>query len=126
MNDLEQFLRNMNQAWLAERYDELSDYLDDDVVMLPPGQSEPIVGADSLLESYRQFSAAAKIHHFKIEEIRIFEHPSMAMTHLKFSIDYELEENRNRETGLDICAVSTSGTKPSIVWRTVIVLDEAG
>lgn len=125
MNKLEQFLRDLNQAWLDQRYDELSDFFAEGIVMLPPGTSEPIVGVESLLESYRQFTAAATIHDFRIDEISLYEYQSMAMAHVKFDIEYEIDGSRHREAGLDICAINTAGEKPRVVWRTQVMLDNA-
>lgn len=126
MTDLKQLLRDLNQAWIDQRYDDLSNYFDERVVMLPPGTGEPIVGVESLVESYRQFSAAATIHDLRMEEITIYEHQSMAMAHVKFDIDYEIDDSQFRESGLDICALSTAGAEPRVVWRTQIPLDNAG
>lgn len=123
MPDLQQFLRNLNQAWVEERYDDLLDYFDERVVMLMPESDEVAVGAGPLVESYRQFGSAAVVHAFEIKEITLFEHEAVVMGHLKFTIDYELPHGRFQESGLDVYAIATTGPQPKVIWRTQVRLE---
>ncbi|NOZ60333.1 MAG: hypothetical protein GXO74_01490 [Calditrichaeota bacterium] len=122
MTNIEQFIRDLNKAWLDGRYDDLYDYYDNAVVMLPPGSSTPIVGIEPMVESYRKFGSSCTIHKFAIAEITLYSWKKVAMCHLKFEIDYEIKSGRFREEGLEIYAIDTSGAKPKVVWRTQLTL----
>ncbi len=122
MTNIEQFIRDLNQAWLDGRYDDLYDYYDPAVVMLPPGSDTPVVGIGPLVESYRQFGSSATLHKFDITEITLYSWNNLTMCHLKFEVDYEIESGRFREEGLDIYAINSSGIKPKVVWRTQLAL----
>ncbi len=122
MADIEQFIRGLNAAWMNDRYDELYSYFHDRVVMLPPGSSQPIVGIEPMVESYRQFGSMGTLHSFDIKGLRIFDYGSVVICHLRFDVDYETEAGRFQETGLEIYTIETSGPKPKIVWRSQLSL----
>ena len=118
MADLQQFVTKLNQCWLEQRYEDLSAYFHSDVVMLLPGGATPQVGVVAMIESYRQFGSSATVHQFDTTGIEIYERGPVAMCHLHFSIDYEVESGRFQESGLDVYAIDVSGQDPRIVWRT--------
>lgn len=122
MIDLEQFIRDLNQTWQSHRYDDLYDYFHDNVVMLPPNSSKPIVGSESMVQSYRQFGSMGTIHVFEITDLSLHHYSSVTMCHMRFHVDYEIESGRYREDGIDVYAIDTSGPKPKVVWRTQIAL----
>ncbi len=59
MNDLEQFIRDLNHAWTDSRYDELYGYFHKQAVMLPPGSDRPVIGSEAMVQSCRQFGEMA-------------------------------------------------------------------
>lgn len=122
MVNIERFIRELNETWMSGRYRDLYEYYDNAVVLLPPGSSEPIVGIDSMVESYRRFGSIATMHGFVIQEIRLYDWGKMTICHLNFEVDYEIKSGRFQEEGLEVYAINTAGPKPKIVWRTQIVL----
>jgi ketosteroid isomerase-like protein len=122
METIEQFLRNLNDAWLAHRFDELGNYFHDSVVMLPPGTSEPVTGAEKMVEGYRQFLSMATIHSFHVKDISIFNFDSVALCHLQFEVDYEINGSRSREEGIEVYVIGRFDSALKVVWRTQIQL----
>ena len=120
MNNIEQFVRDLNQAWRDQRYEDLYDYFHDDVVMLPPGASEPVVGIEPMIQSYRQFGAVGTMHAFTIASVAVYRYGATAMCHMQFEVDYEIAAERCREAGLEVYAIDVSGNRPRVVWRAQI------
>ncbi len=122
MTNIDKFVRDLNTAWGDHRYEDLYEFFHDDVVMLPPGTSEPIVGIEPMIESYRQFVSMGTIHAFDITNLTVYEYGTFSMCHMRFEVDYEIESGRFREEGLEVYAIDTSGAGPRIVWRTQIAM----
>lgn len=112
----------MNEAWRNHRFEDLYKYYHDDVVMLPPGGSEPIAGVEAMVESYRQFGKIGTIYQFEITELTVFTFDTIAICHMRFTVDYKTNSNRFNEEGLEIYTVAISGAVPKIVWRTQVTL----
>jgi len=117
MNSVEQFIRNMNAAWLARRYETLYDYFHADVVMIPPGSETPIAGVEPMVQSYRDFGEMGTIHAFKTLEVKVYDYADVCMCHMRYAVDYEIEAGRFSEQGQEIYAVVGAQTDPKIVWR---------
>ena len=122
MTDIDKFVRDLNTAWGDHRYEDLYEYFHDDVVMLSPGTSEPIVGIEPMVQSYRQFVSMGTIHAFNITGLRVYEYGTISMCHMQFEVDYEMKTGRFREEGLEVYAIDTSGADPKVIWLTQIVM----
>lgn len=123
MKDIKKFIRDLTKTWRSFRYDDLYEYFHEKVVMLPPGTNQPIEGIEPMVESYRQFGSMGTIHKFDITDLKLYHYESVAICHMQFEVDYEIESGRFREQGLEVYAIDTSGPKPKIVWRTQVTLD---
>ena len=123
MADIDKFVRDLNGAWRDHRYEDLYEYFHTDVVMLAPGSSEPIVGIEPMVQSYRQFESIGTTHAFDIRNLTVYEFGAVSMCHMRFDVDYEMESGRFREEGLEVYAIDTSDTAPKVVWRTQIVMN---
>jgi len=126
MADLNQFINDLNETWRRKQHKDLHKFFHKDVVMLPPGGSEPIIGVESMVESYIRFDSASTIHEFRTKEIRQFEHGSYTVCHLSFHVDFEVESGRFQEDGMEIYVIDSSGSTPEIVWRTQIIHKNVG
>ena len=124
MADIEQFVRDLNRAWRDRRFEDLCEYFHHDVVLLPPGTDEPIVGIEPMIQSYRQFDSVATVHAFEIHDLTAYEFGALAICHLRFEVDYEMESGRFHEKGLEVYAIESSGTGPRVVWRTQIAREQ--
>ncbi|MDX1438952.1 MAG: nuclear transport factor 2 family protein [Rubricoccaceae bacterium] len=123
VESLRRFIRELNDTWRAQRYEDLASFFHNDVVLLPPGSEEPVESVEAIVESYRQFGASATIHSFTIEQIRVYDFKTVALCQMGFDIDYEIESGRYREHGMEVYVVENSGHDPKIIWRTQVLLD---
>lgn len=123
MEGIEAFIRNLNNAWLNHRFDDLYKYFHDSVVMLLPGTSNSITGAEKMVGSYRQFMEVSTIHSFHIKDISTFKFDSIALCHLQFEIDYEINGQRSLEEGTEVYVIGKFDSMLKVVWRTQIQAD---
>ena len=123
MHPIETMIRQMNQAWVEGRFEELGDYFHEEVVMLMPGSPHILRGREPMVASYREFTAMARVHQFAFGEIALFPFGSLTMAHARFSVDYEIPSGRFAEEGMEIYAITTEGPSPKILWRTQVALE---
>ncbi len=123
MTDLKTFIHNLNDAWKNHRFDELYKYFHKEVVMMPPGSAQAVVGIEEMVESYRQFASTATIHSFTIKKIDCYERGRIAMCHVHFEVDYEVESGRFQEEGLEVYTIDLSGRGPKVLWRMQIAIN---
>jgi len=121
MNDLHEIVRNINDAWLHGRFDELRDYFHPDVVLAQPGVAKRMVGRDALIDSYRQFAASATIHSFTTGDVQVDGGGDSAVTTMPWEMDYTIEGQRYQERGWDLLVFGKREGRWVVVWRTVVV-----
>jgi len=71
--------------------------------------SQPDVGNEPMVRSYRQFGAGSMIHRFEIRDRALYDFGSVAMDHLRFLVDHETTAGRCRGDGPEIYAIDASG-----------------
>lgn len=118
-------VRAINDAWLHHRFDELSNYFDEAMVLAMPGLEQRVEGRDPIIDSYRDFAGRATIQRFDAEQPRADVVGSTAITTTSFEIEYELEGTRYREGGTDLLIFARIGGRWQVVWRSVIPSDAA-
>lgn len=115
----EQFARDLNFAWYEGRYDDLERYYHPDVVMSVPGCLQPVVGRAAMLETYREFAEAVKVHAFSINQMEVFAYDGVELCHLDFEVDYETSDGRFQEQGRDVYVIKENAHgEKRVVWRT--------
>ncbi len=123
--DIEKLVRSLNQAWMESRYDDLYQYFHPDVAMLLPGSDKSIVGAEAMVESYREFGAMGKLHAFDIVAIESHTYTGVVICHLTFNVDYEIDSGRFTESGIETYAIDITGTHPKVVWRSQATVEDS-
>jgi ketosteroid isomerase-like protein len=117
---VENTIRKLNECWLRGDYAGLARLFHEDAVLLPPGAEQPIVGCDAIIDGYRRFGEMGDIHEFEIVAMQTYLFTGIAMCHMRFNIDYAINERRFKETGTEIYALSGAGDDWKIVWRTQV------
>ena len=70
---IEQFVRELNDTWQQGKLDELNRFYHPDVVLLPPDAGKPIHGRNTVIDTYHDFASAATLHEFAISSLEVFE-----------------------------------------------------
>ena len=127
--NVEQFLQQLNEAWLAQDYDALTPMYDPDVVLLPPDAGEPIEGRAAVRSAYEDFHSACTVDRFAVTGVSSWSYASgpgdVTKAHMRFDIDYQLRSNAQTfcEQGLEVYTLlSEPNTGPRIVWRAQFTL----
>src|SRR5215471_12008624 len=97
-------LRRINDAWLNGRVDEAADCFDDGMIMVHPGFQGRTVGKDACLQSYKDFRAAATVHAYHEDEVKVDVWDALAIASYRFQMDYEVRGERFVEGGVDLYA----------------------
>jgi ketosteroid isomerase-like protein len=123
MNDREaitQLIRDMTNAVLERRPDDLLNYFHADAVLVAPGFEQRVVGRDPAVQSYRDFLAMAVVHRFASAEPRIDQLGDTAVATVPYTMDYELEGKVWRSRGNDLLVLTRVQGKWLIFWRTLL------
>ncbi len=114
-------VRRLNAAWQSEDWGTLESCFHQQVVLLPPDTGAPIIGARAVVDTYREFAAAAELLSFTETELEVFSFGTTHMAHMRFEVDYRLGIERSVESGLEVYAITTEAT-PLVVWRQQLLL----
>lgn len=122
LQEITELVQAINDCWLEGRYDDLEPFFHDGMVLAMPGFEKRIHGAGAILDSYRDFGTKAHIRSFEADEpqIDVLEPAGSAMAATGFTIDYEFDGTRYRETGTDLLAFAKIDGVWRVWWRTVI------
>lgn len=117
---IKQFIRDMNAAWLEGRIDDLDSYFAKNVVLVPPGSQDRIVGREAMVESFRQYAEQATTHDFEETALLVDVMGTIAVATLQFRIHYEFEGHEYKEVGQEILILTRTEQGWQILWRTQI------
>jgi ketosteroid isomerase-like protein len=120
VKEIRRIVAEMNDAWRGGRYDDLGAHVAEHVVMAPPGLEGRVLGRAAYVASFRQFAEVARTHEFSSGTPHVDVIGATAVAVTPFTIGYELEGNRYRETGSDILVFAKIGAAWKVVWRTLL------
>ena len=112
-------VEKINGLWLAGRYDEIGDFLADDVVVAPPGSDARVRGRAAYVQSYRDYDRAAVTKDFVPSEPQVDVVGDVAVAVCPFFIEYEMQGEVHREKGRDILVFIRAEGKWLVAWRTM-------
>lgn len=116
-----QIVKNINQAWLMERFEELDQYLHPDVVFVQPKFAGRMEGRAACVAGYRDFLAQATIREYRDGQPSVDIFGNTAVATYQFHILYELANETYREDGYDTFVFAKSEGGWRAVWRTMFI-----
>jgi len=116
---IRQAVERINGLWLAGRYDEIGDFLAEDVVIAPPGSDQRVKGRKAYVQSYRDYDRAAVTRDFVPEEPQVDVVGSVAVAVCPFAIEYDMQGVTHREKGRDILVFTRVEGEWRVAWRTM-------
>ena len=114
-----------NAAWTSGRPDDTAALFAPDAVMIAPGLAGALEGREAIVDSYRQYAAAATTHAFGAtqHDVRVFGDTAVA-TYV-FTVEYSLDGARHRERGQETLVFRRAdGSGWQAIWRTQHPLPE--
>ncbi|MFN7972392.1 MAG: nuclear transport factor 2 family protein [Acidobacteriota bacterium] len=119
-DDVARTIRDLNACWLDGRVDELHRYFHPDVVMAPPPPARRRVGRDAMIQSFRDYLAAARTHAFEETGIDVDVFGGVAVATLHFRVRYELDGTVHDERGVDVSVLVPHDGAWVVAWRTLV------
>lgn len=114
-------IKEINQAWLSGRIDDLNQAFHQDMVIVGPDFQELSRGRAACVKSYRDFLAQAQIIHYRDFEPTIDEWKDIAIATSPWEMTYALGGTRYRETGHDTFVFKREQDRWQAVWRLMTV-----
>ncbi|HET9177312.1 MAG TPA: nuclear transport factor 2 family protein [Terriglobia bacterium] len=124
-NSAEMAMRQINDAWLSGRIEDLASALHADIVIVLPGWSGRVAGKQEFLAGFREFLQSSKIHEFNEQDLQADVAGSTAVVAFRFEMLYEREGTQFRSTGRDLWVFQKKGNSWIAVWRTMLDLEES-
>jgi hypothetical protein len=117
-------MREINQAWLAGRVDEMAPMLHPEIVMAVPGFSARVQGREQLLAGFRDFCQNATVHELREHDQQVDIVGDAAVVTYRFEMVYERSGQRYRATGRDLWVFQNQDRAWIAVWRTMLDMGE--
>jgi len=117
-------MRQINQAWLNGRVEELAAMVHSEIVMVFPGFAGSVQGRDAFLAGFRDFCQNARIHEFRDHDHQVDVAGDVTVVTFRFDMVYERSGKRYRSTGRDLWVFQKQGRAWIAVWRTMLDMEE--
>lgn len=114
------FLRQVETAWLAGRFEELRSCFREDAVLLGADLEHRLEGRDAIVDSYAQFLREARVLAFESEAPIVDVIGDAAVTVTPWAVRYEREGTIHEETGGDLLVLARDGEGWRVAWRTLL------
>ena len=112
-----QLMKNINDAWVRGRSEELEEYFHEDIVF--QGRTK---GRRPCVDSYREFTDRATIREFKESDFSINIWGNTAVVTYDFKISYIMDAWNYQDSGQDSFVFIWEGDRWRVVWRMVVLL----
>jgi hypothetical protein len=117
-------IRQINQAWLTNRVDDLASMVHPGIVMVFPGFARRIRGREELLAGFHDFCTNATIQEFREHDQQIDVVGDTAVVAFRYEMIYERSGGRFRANGRDLWVLQHEDSAWIAVWRTMLEMDE--
>jgi hypothetical protein len=117
-------MRQINQAWLNGRIDDLSTMVHPDIVMVLPGFAGTVQGRETLLAGFRDFCENARVHEFHEHDHQLSIIGDVAVATFRYDMTYERGGERSRSTGRDLWVLQAHAGNWIAVWRAMLEIEE--
>jgi hypothetical protein len=117
-------MRQINQAWLEDRVQDLAQMVHSEIVMVSPDFAVRIQGRDAFLEGFRDFRQNATIREFSEQDHHVDVAGDTAVVTFRYEMVYERSGERYRSTGRDLWVFQKQDGAWIAVWRTMLDMAE--
>ena len=124
-NEVLATLRQINDAWVEGRADDLRKLFHPDIVMQYPGFTGAAEGADALLEGFEDFIKWARIISFDTFDWHAHAAGNTGVAGFVYEMVYERDGQSYRASGRDLWAFTHEGERWLAVWRTMLDVRES-
>lgn len=118
-----QVLDRIQRAWRQGPLEDMAPVLAPDVTFVFPGFSMRLTGRTQLLESYREFSASARVESYR-DRRSVVGGTEAALAEVVFDMTYSRAGTRWRAHGVELWALERRADGWIAFWRTMQELTE--
>jgi hypothetical protein len=117
-------MRQINQAWLSGRVQDLAPLVHSEIVMVFPGFSGTIQGREAFLAGFDDFCQNATIHEFREHDDHVDVAGETAVVSFRYDMVYERSGGRYKCTGRDLWVFQKRDGSWIAVWRMMVEMEE--
>ena len=117
-------MRQINQAWLYGRVEDLAPMVHPEIVMVFPDFTGSIQGREHFLDGFRDFRQNATIQEFREHDHQVDVAGDTAVVTFRYDMVYERSGKRYSSTGRDLWVFQKQGGAWAAVWRTMLDMEE--
>lgn len=114
---LADFAAAMDRCWQDGRFDDLKDYLHEDVVIVAPGGGARTAGIAAAIESYHEFMGRSAVTRYETSDIIVTERGDTAIIEYRWAMDWTSDGTAHTADGREILVLNRSGEEWKAVWR---------
>lgn len=118
IKEIERVVEHLFENWMTKQFDKLEQYFHSHVVMIEPGTNHRLMGAEQIIENYRDFVEEAEVYHYSITELLVDLFEETGVAHFTYRVNYSVEDTRYDESNTDILVFRKHNRHWQIVWRT--------
>jgi hypothetical protein len=113
-------MRQINQAWLDGRPDDLAHLIHPSMVMVYPGFTGRGEGRDTIVAGFVDFCSNARVHSYREDDAQIDVVGDTAVMSYTFEMLYERSGDKYLATGRDLWVFSQHDGQWLGAWRTML------
>ncbi|SPE33014.1 conserved hypothetical protein [Candidatus Sulfopaludibacter sp. SbA3] len=118
-------LRQINQAWLDGRVQDMEPLLHPEIVMAIPGFTGSVQGREEFLAGFRDFRDNSTIHEYSQRDQQVDVAGDTAVITFRYEMVYERSGQRSRSTGRDLWVFQRQNGAWIAVWRAMLDMQES-
>lgn len=119
-DELIAFTRDMDRCWMERRFDDLSRFIADDVVMAAPGGKHRMEGRKTAVESYREFMGRCAVKRFQTSDYVVTRRGTAAIVEYNWDMAWSDQGTDHEAKGREILMLARREDGWRVVWRTQI------
>ena len=117
-------MRQINQAWLNGRVEDLAPLVHSEIVMVLPDFAGRIQGREHFLAGFRDFCHSAIIQEFQEHDQQVDVASDTAVITFRYEMVYERSGERYRANGRDLWVFHRQEEVWIAVWRAMLEMKE--
>jgi ketosteroid isomerase-like protein len=117
-------MRQINQAWLTGRVEDLAPLVHSEIVMVVPDFAGKIQGRERFLAGFRDFCQSAAIHEFQEQDRQVDVAGNTAVITFRYEMVYTRSGERYRANGRDLWVLERQEGAWIAIWRAMLEMKE--
>lgn len=118
VKEIERLVEHLNEDLANKDFESLAEYYHNHAAMVESGTHRRLIGADEIIENYRDFIEDAEVSDFKITEMIVDLFSETAVAFFTYRIKYSVESTKYDEHNTEILVFRQHDEHWQIIWRT--------